>query len=72
MDNANAFNNNTANKNGQLSSNYVFLKNNNNPSDSHITNNQLHCSGHFYYGGGNRSTRRKPLPCRKSLTNLIT
>jgi hypothetical protein len=25
MDNANAFNNNTANKNGQLSSNYVFF-----------------------------------------------
>ena len=72
MDNANAFNNNTANKNGQFSSNYVFLKNNNNQSDSHITNNQLHCSGHFYYGGGNRSTRRKPLPGRKSLTNFIT
>jgi len=23
-------------------------------------------------GGGNRSTRRKSLPCRKSLTNFIT
>jgi len=24
------------------------------------------------FGGGNRSTRRKPLICRKSLTNFIT
>jgi hypothetical protein len=25
-----------------------------------------------FIGGGNQSTRRKPLPCRKSLTNFIT
>ena len=25
-----------------------------------------------FIGGGNRSTRRKPLNCRKSLTNFIT
>jgi len=25
-----------------------------------------------FIGGGNRSTRRKPLTCRKSLTNFIT
>jgi len=25
-----------------------------------------------FIGGGNRSTRRKPPTCRKSLTNLIT
>ena len=26
----------------------------------------------LYHGGGNRRTRRKPLTCRKSLTNFIT
>jgi hypothetical protein len=26
----------------------------------------------LHRGGGNRSTRRKPLTCRKSLTNIIT
>ena len=25
-----------------------------------------------FYGGGNRSTQRKPLICRMSLTNFIT
>jgi hypothetical protein len=25
-----------------------------------------------FIGGGNRNTRRKPLTCRKSLTNFIT
>jgi len=25
-----------------------------------------------FIGGGNRSTRRKPLTCRMSLTNFIT
>jgi len=25
-----------------------------------------------FIGGGNRSTRRKPTTCRKSLTNFIT
>ena len=25
-----------------------------------------------FIGGGNRSTQRKPLTCRKSLTNFIT
>jgi hypothetical protein len=29
---------------------------------------QLYCGGQFYCGG-NRRTRRKPLTCRKSLTN---
>jgi hypothetical protein len=27
---------------------------------------------HSFIGGGNRSTRRKPPTCRKSLTNFIT
>jgi amino acid transporter len=26
----------------------------------------------LYHGGGNRSTQRKPLTCRKSLTNFMT
>jgi hypothetical protein len=26
---------------------------------------------HLYHGGGNRSTRKKSLTCRKSLTNFI-
>jgi hypothetical protein len=26
----------------------------------------------FVHGGGNRSTQRKPLTCRKSLTNFMT
>jgi len=26
----------------------------------------------YFIGGGNRSTRRKPLTCPKSLTNFIT
>jgi len=39
----------------------------------------IHTRKHFSYsavgsfiGGGNRSTRRKPPTCRKSLTNSIT
>jgi hypothetical protein len=32
---------------------------------------QLYIGGQ-YFGGGNRSTRRKPPTCHKSLTNFIT
>jgi len=32
---------------------------------------QLYRGGQFI-GGGNQSTQRKPLVCRKSLTNFIT
>ena len=31
---------------------------------------QLYRGRHFYFGGRNRSTWRKPLTCRKTLTNL--
>jgi hypothetical protein len=33
---------------------------------------QLYRGGQFCFGGGNKSTRRKPPNCRKSLTNFIT
>ena len=33
---------------------------------------QLYRGGLSFTGGGNRSTRRKPHTCRKSLTNFIT
>jgi hypothetical protein len=36
-----------------------------------LNNISVICVAVISFGGGNRSTRRKPLTCRKSLTNLM-